>query len=239
MEDAELISGGESIVHLLIAAAGSGKRMGAVGNKLLLPLAGRPVLAWTLDAALAANQIQWIGIVGQPVDKDSIMKLVECSSKPIEWINGGSTRQESVQLGLLGLPIGAKHVLIHDGARCLVEPEILNACSKLVVEWNAVITATPVIDTVKRVNNQGFIIDTPERSELWAAQTPQGFSVSELSKGHQKALENNWNVTDDASLYEFLGWPVRILKSSYSNIKVTTPFDLIIAEAVLAKRLRG
>mgnify|MGYP003956020657 CR=1 FL=1 len=226
-------------MHLLIAAAGSGTRMGASGNKLLLPLAGRPVLAWTLDAALAANQIKWIGIVGQPVDKDSIMGLVEGASKPIEWINGGSTRQESVQLGLSGLPSEAKHVLIHDGARCLVEPELLNNCAKLVVEGNAVITATRLTDTVKRVDSQGFIINTPERSELWAAQTPQGFSVPELSKGHQKALENNWNVTDDASLYEFLEWPVRVFESSYSNIKVTTPFDLIIAEAVLAKRLRG
>ena len=225
-------------MHLLIAAAGSGKRMGASRNKLLLRLAGRPVLAWTLDAVLAANEIKWIGIVGQPMDRASIMKLVGGASKPIKWIDGGSTRQESVQLGLSALPSEAKHVLIHDGARCLIEPELLNRCSKLVAKGIAVIAATPLTDTVKRVDSQGFIIDTPERSELWAAQTPQGFSVSELSQGHQQAIENHWNVTDDASLYEFLDWPVRILESSYSNIKVTTPFDLIIAEAVLAKRAR-
>ena len=225
-------------MYLLIAAAGSGTRMGASCNKLLLQLAGRPVLAWTIDAVLAANEIKWIGIVGQPVDKNSIMELVDGASKPIQWIKGGSTRQESVQLGLAALPSQAKHVLIHDGARCLVEPELINTCAKLVVEGVAVITATPLTDTVKRVDSQGFIIDTPERSELWAAQTPQGFSVPELREGHQQALEHNWNVTDDASLYEVLGWPVRILESSYSNIKVTTPFDLTIAEAVLAKRSR-
>ena len=210
-------------MHLLIAAAGSGTRMGASCNKLLLELAGRPVLAWTLDAVVAANEIKWIGIVGQPIDRDSIMKLVKDVSKPIKWIDGGQTRQESVQLGLSALPSEAKHVLIHDGARCLIEPDLINRCAKLVNKGHAVITATPITDTVKRVNCQGFIIDTPERSELWAAQTPQGFAVSELSEGHSKAIENNWNVTDDASIYEFLGWPVQILKAGPSNIKVTTP----------------
>ncbi len=226
-------------MHLLIAAAGSGTRMGAGCNKLLLPLAGRPVLAWTLDAALDANQIKWIGIIGQPRDKNSIMNLVEGASKPIQWINGGCTRQESVQFGLSALPSEAKHVLIHDGARCLVEPAFLNQCAQVVVNGNAIIAATPLTDTVKRVDGEGVIVGTPERSELWAAQTPQGFSVSELSQGHLQALENGWSVTDDASLFERLGWPVQILESSPSNIKVTTRFDLVIAEAVIAMREGG
>ncbi len=226
-------------MHLLIAAAGTGRRMGASKNKLLLGLANRPVLAWTLDAALAAEAIKWIGIVGQPIDKSSIMNLAEDTSKPIKWINGGSTRQESVQLGLSSLPSDAKHVLIHDGARCLVEPDLLNRCAEIVSTGNAVIAATPVTDTVKRVDDKGFITNTPERSKLWAAQTPQGFSVAKLSRGHALALENGWSVTDDASLFERLGWPVQILESVPSNIKVTTPFDLIIAEAVLASRTKG
>ena len=226
-------------MHLLIPAAGSGTRMGATRNKLLIQLAGRPVLAWTLDAVMAAEKITWIGIVGQPVDKSSIMKLVKDSSKPIQWINGGSSRQESVQLGVSALPCEAKHVLIHDGARCLVEPALLNRCAEVVASGQAVIAATPMTDTVKRVDGNGLIADTPERSELWSAQTPQGFSVAELSKGHDRALKNGWNVTDDASLFELLGWPVRILESPPSNIKVTTPFDLIVAEAVLVKRGGG
>jgi len=223
-------------VHLLIAAAGSGTRMGASCNKLLLELAGRPVLAWTLDAVLASENIKWIGIVGQPRDKTAIMNMIEGAAKPITWINGGSTRQESVQLGLSGLPSNATHVVIHDGARCLVTPEILDSCAELVEAGTAVITATPVTDTIKRVNREGFIIDTVERSGLWGAQTPQAFSVPELMEGHSRALENDWNVTDDASIYELLGWPVQILKAGPFNIKVTTPFDLTIAEAVLANR---
>ena len=223
-------------MHLLIAAAGSGSRMGSNRNKLLLQLSGRAILAWTLDAVFAADEIKWIGIIGQPIDRSEIMNLVEGSSKPVKWINGGRTRQESVQLGLSALPSEAKHVLIHDGARCLVEPVLINRCAEVVASGNAVIAATPVIDTVKRVDSEGFIINTPERSELWAAQTPQGFSVNELIEGHIRAKEKGWDVTDDASLYERLGWPVRILESEPANIKVTTPFDLTIARAVLAMR---
>jgi 2-C-methyl-D-erythritol 4-phosphate cytidylyltransferase len=121
-------------VHLLIAAAGSGRRMGATGNKLLLPLAGRPVLAWTLEAALACQEIGWIGLVGQPVDEAAIRALVSAAQpdRPVVWIEGGDTRQESVSRGLEALPAGAQEVLIHDGARCLVAPELIARCGAAV-----------------------------------------------------------------------------------------------------------
>ncbi len=220
-------------MHLLIAAAGSGKRIGAGQNKLLLPVAGRPILAWTLDAAIAAQSISWIGIVGQPIDRDQIMDLVKDCVKPVSWIKGGSTRQESVQLGLRSLPKDAQYVLIHDGARCLVDPELFNQCADMVSLGNAVIAATPVTDTIKRVDSNGFILETPLRSGLWAAQTPQAFLVRDLKQAHAKAIGKEWIVTDDASLYERLGWPVSILESVPSNIKVTNKFDLVIAEAFL------
>ena len=98
-------------MHLLIAAAGSGRRMGADRNKLLLPLAGKPVIAWTLKAALAAERIQWIGVVGQEIDREPILDLVRDANKPVIWIQGGSTRQESVLRGLAGLPVAAEQVL--------------------------------------------------------------------------------------------------------------------------------
>ncbi len=223
-------------MHLLIAAAGSGSRMGAHCNKLLLDLAGRSVLAWTLNSVKASTSIDWVGIVGQPLDKAAILSIVEECALQIHWIDGGSTRQESVQRGLNGLPPDAKHVLIHDAARCLVEPQLLNQCSELVKQGIAVVAATPVTDTIKKVSKDGFITDTPDRSELWAAQTPQGFTVAELKDAHEQALKNNWSVTDDAALFEKLGRAVKILESPSSNIKVTTPFDLIIAEALLFKR---
>ena len=223
-------------MHLLIAAAGSGRRMGATRNKLLLPLSGQPVLAWTLQAAFEAETIDWIGIIGQEIDRSAILALVEDAPKPVAWIAGGDSRQESVERGLAGLPNQAQHVLIHDGARCLASPDLFNRCSDAVRGGKAVIAATPVTDTIKQVDESGLITATPNRAELWAAQTPQAFSVDELRQGHREARANGWTVTDDASLYERLGWPVNVLDAGPSNIKVTTPFDLTVATAVLAER---
>ena len=236
MEAVSACLGQESLVHLLIAAAGSGRRMGADRNKLLLPLAGKPVIAWTLKAALAAEQIHWIGVVGQEIDRKPILDLMGDADKPVTWIQGGSTRQESVLRGLAGLPEAAEQVLIHDGARCLAEPALFDRCAMALASGQALIAATPVTDTIKRVDAAGVITDTPDRSELWAAQTPQGFQVDQLRKGHAEAEAKGWSVTDDASLYERLGWPVQVLDAGPSNIKVTTPFDLTVAEAVLALR---
>ena len=221
-------------MHLLIAAAGSGSRMGADRNKLLLKIAGKTILEWTLKAAFASQSIKWIGIVGQPKDKSSIFSILQNSSESFQWINGGSTRQESVQLGLSALPADAKSVLIHDGARCLVSPLVFDEISRIVLGGEAVIAASQVVDTIKKVNDKGEIIDTPPRSDLWCAQTPQGFPVEQLKHAHRQAIFNGWSVTDDASLFERLGIPVKIYDAGPSNIKVTTPFDLLIAESILS-----
>jgi 2-C-methyl-D-erythritol 4-phosphate cytidylyltransferase len=228
-------------VHLLIAAAGSGRRMGAERNKLLLPLAGRPVLAWTLEAALATPEISWIALVGQACDQAEVAAVVAAAApdRPVLWVEGGETRQESVRLGLAALPPEAEAVLIHDGARCLVEPELISRCAAAAARGEAVIAAVPVSDTIKRVAADGTIEDTPDRRMLWAAQTPQGFPLAQLRRGHATAASEGWSVTDDASLFERLGWPVRVIEAPASNIKLTTPFDLTIAEAVLAARSGG
>ena len=223
-------------MHLLIAAAGSGSRMGADRNKLLLKIAGKTILEWTLKAAFASQSIKWIGIVGQPKDKNSIFSIFQNSSESFQWINGGSTRQESVQLGLSALPSDAKSVLIHDGARCLVSPLVFDEISRIVLGGEAVIAASQVVDTIKKVNDKGEIIDTPPRSDLWCAQTPQGFPVEQLKHAHRQAIFNGWSVTDDASLFERLGIPVKIYDAGPSNIKVTTPFDLVIAESILSSK---
>ncbi len=223
-------------MHLLIAAAGSGSRMGADRNKLLLKIAGKTILEWTLKAAFASQSIKWIGIVGQPKDKSSIFSILQNSSESFQWINGGSTRQESVQLGLSALPADAKSVLIHDGARCLVSPLVFDEISRIVLGGEAVIAASQVVDTIKKVNDKGEIIDTPPRSNLWCAQTPQGFPVEQLKHAHRQAIFNGWSVTDDASLFERLGIPVKIYDAGPSNIKVTTPFDLVIAESILSSK---
>ncbi|MFZ9975125.1 MAG: 2-C-methyl-D-erythritol 4-phosphate cytidylyltransferase, partial [Vulcanococcus sp.] len=116
------------------------------------------------------------------------------------------------------------------------EPALIDRCAAAVKAGAAVLAAAPVTDTIKRVDVQGVIQDTPDRSQLWGAQTPQGFPVKQLRAAHAQARSEGWSVTDDASLFERLGWAVSVMESSPANIKITTPFDLTIAEAVLAAR---
>ncbi|MGB5961450.1 MAG: 2-C-methyl-D-erythritol 4-phosphate cytidylyltransferase [Coleofasciculaceae cyanobacterium] len=224
-------------MYLLIPAAGMGRRMGSERNKLLLTLLGKPILAWTLLAAEAAAQISWIGIIGQPADQIDIKAiLAELElTKPVELITGGKTRQESVYKGLQALPEAAEGVLIHDGARCLATPELLNRCAVALLDCSGLIAAVSVKDTIKVVD-AGVIVDTPDRKNLWAAQTPQGFEVKLLKQCHDKGRDAGWEVTDDAALFERCGLPVRVVEGEETNLKVTTPVDLAIAEFILRKR---
>ena len=127
----------------------------------------------------------------------------------------------------------AEKVLIHDGARCLIDPNLINKCALELEQNDAVILATKVTDTIKIVDNKGYINKTPNRKNLWAAQTPQGFLVRKLKKAHEMAIEKNWTVTDDASLFEMLNWQVKIIEGNSANIKVTSPLDLKIAKVLL------
>ena len=115
-------------MHLLIPAAGSGSRMKAGKNKLLLKLNGESILYWTLKAVFLSKKVSWVGIIGQPCDKSEIINSIKEFSDKIHWINGGNTRQESVRNGVNNLPDNAMKVLIHDGARCLIKPELIDKC---------------------------------------------------------------------------------------------------------------
>ncbi len=220
-------------MHLLIPAAGSGSRMKAGKNKLLINLNGESILYWTLKAVFLSKKVSWVGIIGQPHDRCEMMNSIKEFSDKINWINGGNTRQESVSNGVNNLPNDAMKVLIHDGARCLIKPELIDKCFTELEENDAVILAVKVTDTIKVVNENRIIKETPDRNFLWAAQTPQGFLVKQLKKAHQKARENSWNVTDDASLFERLKWPVKIIEGNSTNIKITSPIDLKIASLFL------
>ncbi|MBT9314962.1 2-C-methyl-D-erythritol 4-phosphate cytidylyltransferase [Leptothoe spongobia] len=226
-------------MHLLIPAAGVGKRMRADGNKLLLSLLDHSIMGWTLKAAVAASTIEWIGIICQSIDEpvfqEIVMKLK--IKKPVAFIRGGDTRQESVKNGLQALPIDAEYVLIHDGARCLATPKLFERCSDAFNHCQGFIAAVPVKDTIKQVDNSGIIKATPDRSHLWAAQTPQGFNVTLLKEAHEKGQTHGWSVTDDAALFEKCGLDVHIVEGEETNLKVTTPVDLAIAECILRQRL--
>lgn len=225
-------------MYLLIPAAGSGKRMGSDRNKLLLDLMGQPVLAWTLLAAAASSSIEWIGIMGQPLDFDDFRQILTNLqlAKPVRLIQGGTTRQESVYNGLQALPKEADRVLIHDGARCLATPKLFDRCAAALEKYDGMVAAVAVKDTIKVVDKAMCIQDTPDRANLWAAQTPQGFSVPLLKKCHDEGKTKGWEVTDDAALFERCGLPVYIVPGEETNLKVTTPVDLAIAQFILTQR---
>ncbi|PSB03455.1 2-C-methyl-D-erythritol 4-phosphate cytidylyltransferase [Merismopedia glauca] len=225
-------------MHLLIPAAGMGKRMGSQRNKLFLPLQKQPILAWTLIAASNAIAIDWIGIIAQPYDWEDIQEILDSLnlSKPVQLIAGGDTRQGSVYNGLQALPANAVKVLIHDGARCLATPELLDRCARAFDTWQGFVAAIPVKDTIKIVDADGAIASTPDRSQLWAAQTPQGFDVQLLKECHNQGKQSGWEVTDDAALFEKCGLKVGIVEGEETNLKVTTPVDLALAEYILQQR---
>lgn len=226
-------------MHLLIPAAGLGRRMGSSRNKLLLRLMDRPLIEWNLQTADQAQSITWIGLIGQATDRPDLEAIVSRLhlSKPVQFILGGATRQESVYNGLQGLPADAKRVLIHDGARCLATPDLFDRCAAALQTCAGLIAAVPVKDTIKVVNAAGQIQATPDRKDLWAAQTPQGFDVQQLKECHEKGRHLGWEVTDDAALFERCGLPVQIVEGEETNLKVTTPIDLAIAEWIIRQRL--
>ncbi len=225
-------------MYLLIPAAGSGKRMGSSRNKLLLNLLGQSILSWTISSATFSNSISWIGIISQPEDRvyfEEILAQLKLN-KPVQLINGGSTRQESVYNGLGALPATAEQVLIHDGARCLATPSLFDSCAETLGSTDGLIAAVPVKDTIKVVNENNIIQSTPDRRQLWAAQTPQGFNVKLLKQCHLQARSKGWEVTDDAALFEKCGLEVLIVQGEETNLKITTPQDLAIAEFILKSR---
>lgn len=226
-------------MHLLIPAAGMGRRMGSDRNKLLLTLLGKPLLTWTLEAVAGSEYISWIGIIGQPGDFPDFNQIMADLSLdlPVELIRGGTTRQESVYNGLQALPPEARRVLIHDGARCLATPELFDRCAQAILAGRGLIAAIRVKDTIKVVNESGLIIDTPDRKQLWAAQTPQAFDVNLLKECHEKGRNLSWEVTDDAALFEKCGLPVKIVEGEETNLKITTPVDLTVAEFILQNRV--
>ncbi|MFQ4139391.1 2-C-methyl-D-erythritol 4-phosphate cytidylyltransferase [Nodosilinea sp. PGN35] len=226
-------------VHVLIPAAGSGRRMGRDRNKVLLELLGQPIIAWTIKAAAQAEAVVWIGVVCQAGDRPALEAIAQGLnlSEPVTFIDGGTTRQESVFKGLQALPPEATRVLIHDGARCLVTPDLFDRCAAALDACPGLIAAVPVKDTIKMVDADQRVETTPDRQRLWAAQTPQGFDVAQLKQCHRQGLELGWSVTDDAALFEKCDLPVQVVPGEETNLKVTTPMDLAIAEFILKQRL--
>lgn len=220
----------------VIVAAGTGTRFGDRA-KVLARVGGRPVLAWVLDAVETSETIRESIVVTGDHTEASIRAVVAdgCWSKLVTLVTGGATRQRSVAAGVRAVPEDLPVVLVHDGARPLVTSGDFDRCAAAAVTYGGAIVAIPVPDTVKRVRD-GKIVTTIDRSDLWAAQTPQGFDRDRLLEACAVADRENREFTDEASIFEFLGWPVTVVPGSRANLKVTHPEDLELANAMIAAR---
>lgn len=218
----------------IIPAAGNSTRMALDGaSKQFLTLLGVPVLLHTLRAFQLAERIQEIVVVSRKQDLPQIQTWVEQLDlhKVTQLTVGGTTRQESVAAGLAVLSGEAGYVAIHDGARPLITPSLIDFAVDDAVKHRASALGVPVKDTVKRVNGQGFVVETPPRETLWAIQTPQVFERPLYERALQEA--GGTDYTDDCQLVERLGIPVHICMGDYRNMKITTPEDVGAAQAIL------
>jgi 2-C-methyl-D-erythritol 4-phosphate cytidylyltransferase len=222
-------------VTAIIVAAGAGVRMGGV-DKLFADLDGQPLLARTIAAFEACPLVDEIILVSSEANLDKCWKLVRSLSfrKVTELVPGGARRQDSVLAGL-NLVKDCPWVIIHDGVRPFVDSDLIAAGLEAAVEHGAAVAAVPVKDTIKVVNAERMVRNTPGRDSLWSAQTPQVFRTELIRDAYRDAYGD---VTDDASLLERSGHPVKVYLGSYENIKITTPEDLDIAACILRRRSR-
>lgn len=219
-------------VSAVVVAAGRSTRFGQ--NKLFLPLAGTPVLAWTLRAFEECPAVCTIALVLNAANLEAGRQLIAeyGLTKVRHLCLGGARRQDSVLAGLEALG-GCEWVAIHDGARPLVTPDLVSRGLAAARATGAAIPGVPLKDTLKVVGPDDLVAATPERARLRAIQTPQVFGYRLILDAYRQARDE---VTDDAALLEALGHPVRVYPGSYDNLKITTAEDLGVAEALLRRR---
>ena len=221
--------------YAVVVAAGRGVRMGAAVNKVLLPLCGEPVIRHAVRAFCEADEIDGVVVVAS-ADETEQMRAALCGLERVcAIVPGGSTRQESVKNGLDALPKEARIALVHDGARPLISRELIARCIRQTEDCGSAVVCTPVTDTVK-VEKDGCVVRTLDRSQLRAVQTPQCFFAGELKAAYEAAARDSVSVTDDASVMEHAGHSVHLLESSEVNFKLTTPEDLRRAEDIIGER---
>ncbi|AOQ25461.1 2-C-methyl-D-erythritol 4-phosphate cytidylyltransferase [Moorella thermoacetica] len=222
-------------LSMIIAAAGRGRRLGREVNKVFLPLAGKPMLAYSLAVAVASPLVDEIIIVTRPDDIPLCRQVVagEGAGKVKAIVAGGAERQDSIAEGLKAVARAAEWVAVHDGARPFLTPALLEKTILAARTTGAAIAALPVKETIKQGGEAGIVAATLDRKGLWSAQTPQVFRREWLVDAYREAAEKGWQATDDAALVERLGYPVKLVPGEETNIKITTPGDLVLAGALL------
>lgn len=233
-------------VGAVLPAAGSGRRMNASVNKIMLPLLGCSVLERTLETFLSSKLISVVVLAIRPEERDVIQSKITAITgkfnKEVVLVEGGEERQQSV-LNCLeylknwgGWESRKRLVAIHDAARPLLTPELLDQSLIAGLEYGAVGTGVPLKDTIKEVDTNGMALTTPDRSKYWSIQTPQVFDLNLLLECYYKVSDSDIIFTDDCGVVESCGLPVKLILGSYENLKITTPEDLVLAEAILRRR---
>ncbi|MBI4744771.1 MAG: 2-C-methyl-D-erythritol 4-phosphate cytidylyltransferase [Actinobacteria bacterium] len=226
----------------IIPAAGKGRRMQSERNKQFLILNQRPLLSYTIDVFQKCDKVDRIIVVvnENEIDfcRESIVEKYQFD-KVSSVIAGGNERQDSVMNGLREIPPETTTVIIHDGARPFVTLRIIENAIEALNGYSGVIVGVPLKDTIKRVNEKNEVLETLDRDTLISVQTPQVFPPEELMKAYQRARMDGFHGTDDALLVERIGGQIKVVNGSYENIKITTPEDIILAEAILEKRKAG
>lgn len=223
-------------ISAIIPAAGSGVRMGIGIKKPYLKIGSKPILAHTLQVFEKSFLVDYIFVVVSDEDiehcKDEVINPYNFH-KVADVLAGGKTRQASVFNGIQRTSDDTDIIIVHDGVRPFITEKIIETSVESAFQWGAAVVAVPVKDTIKVADNDNFVSSTPDRSQLWAIQTPQVFRREILIKAHLYAQEQNIDATDDSALVEKLGYKVKLVMGSYRNIKITTPEDLVIAEAFI------
>ena len=222
-------------VGVVLLAGGKGKRMKSAIPKQFLPLLGKPVFLRSLDIFQSMNIVKNIVIVLDASYRDEFADIVGKDAR-ISWADPGAERQDSVFNGVNAIPDDCSVVAIHDAARPLVTTEEVMQVLKDGVKYGAAVLGVPMKATVKESEDGEFVLRTVPRSKLWEVHTPQVITKPLLLKGFEKVKRENLEVTDDVSVVEALGLPVKLSLGQYTNIKLTTPDDLSVAEQILRER---
>jgi 2-C-methyl-D-erythritol 4-phosphate cytidylyltransferase len=226
------------IVTAIVPAGGAGIRFGGTVKKQFISLNGLPILSHTLRALAASNALAAIIVVVPPGEESRGQEALGLAGIDLEAevIPGGQTRQDSVYNGLQRAKAETDLVLIHDGVRPLVSREIVLTTIEAAKEGGAAVAAVPVVDTIKRVGPDGFVVETLPRGQLWSIQTPQVFQYELLMRAHRAGRAHGIIATDDAALVERIGGTVKVVRGSYENLKITSEEDVPLAGLILGRR---
>ena len=220
----------------LIVAAGKGERMRGRVKKQFIPLKGMPLLYYTLKAFEEFEGIENMYLVLDEADFEYCAREIIQKygiKKVSQFVPGGERRQDSVWNGLKAMEGRCHMVIVHDGVRPFVSPEILKRLTAAMIDAQAVVTAIPALDTIKRVDGTGIVVDTLQRNTLFHVQTPQGFRFDLIQEAYERALREGIQGTDDAYFVERMGMPVKVVEGSSFNIKITMPEDIALAHYIL------